>query len=267
MSANTLMQITQLPVIVEQLQTIKPIIEAKALELQAMECTDETLQAVKAMRAELRKDLADYEARRKGIKAAVTAPYEAFEAVYKECISGPLKAADEAAAAKIAEVEGELKTACEERLRALFDECRECYSIPWVRFEQVGIEITLALARQKTPKKAAVQIGEFFKAIRQDLAAIQQMDEAAEVAAEYVKTLSLAEAVSAVKNRQRATQEAENIVSTAEEQTQAESEVIRRVAAPAEPEETLTLTFTVTDTRDRLKTLKNWMLANGYHPE
>ena len=170
MSVNALMQITQLPVIVDQLQTIKPIIEAKALELQAMECTDETLQAVKAMRAELRKDLADYEARRKEIKAAVTAPYEAFESVYKECISGPLKAADEAAAAKIAEVEGGLKSACEERLRALFNECRECYSIPWVQFEQVGIEITLALARQKTPKKAAVQIGEFFKAIRQDLA-------------------------------------------------------------------------------------------------
>lgn len=264
---NALMRVQQIPVIVEQLRTVKPIIEAQALELQAMPCTEDTLQAVKAMRAELRKELGEYETRRKEIKSAVTAPYEAFEVVYKDCISGPLKAADEAAAAKIAEVEGAIKSACEERLREFFSECKDTYSIPFVKFEQVGVEITLALARQQTPKKAFVQIGEFFKRVRRDIAAIQNMDDAELVAAEYVKNLSLAESVSIVKNRRMDAQQAHSIIVTSEEQSKTEREVIRRAGPPSDAPETLTLTFTITDTRDRLKTLKAWLIANGYKPE
>lgn len=264
---NALMRVQQIPVIVEQLRTVKPIIEARALELQAMPCTDETLQAVKTMRAELRRELGEYETRRKEIKSAIAAPYEAFEAVYKDCISGPLKAADDAAAAKIADVERAIKSACEERLRSLFDECKDAYSIPFVKFEQAGIEITLALARQQTPKKAVVQIGEFFKRVRRDIAAIQTMDDTELVAAEYVKNLSLAESVSIVKNRRMDAQRAHSIIVTSEEQSKTERDVIRRADPPADAPEKLTLTFTVTDTRDRLKTLKSWLIANGYKPE
>lgn len=116
--SNELIKVVSLPVIEERLRTLEPEIKAIVDDATSLVCTEETIQAVKAKRAELNKLAADLENQRKYVKSAIMAPYNAFEAVYKECAIDVLKAADVALKGKIDAVEAEQKQRCEEGLGA-----------------------------------------------------------------------------------------------------------------------------------------------------
>ena len=69
-----LISVVQLPIIQEQLHTIKAQIEARAAAALAAPCTEETVKSVKELRADLRRDFAELERRRKAVQAAVLKP-------------------------------------------------------------------------------------------------------------------------------------------------------------------------------------------------
>ena len=91
---NTLMKVTQLPVIEEHLRSRKEQTEQRVAEAMSLACTDETLTSVKNIRAEMNREFADAETQRKAIKAAIMEKYDSFESVYRECIADPYKRAD-----------------------------------------------------------------------------------------------------------------------------------------------------------------------------
>ena len=78
---NTLMKVTQLPVIEEHLRSRKEQTERRVAEAMSLVCTDETLTSVKNIRAEMNREFADAEPQRKAIKAAIMEKYDSFEAV------------------------------------------------------------------------------------------------------------------------------------------------------------------------------------------
>lgn len=271
---GSLIQIVQLPIIKERLHNLKAFVEQQVTDAMAMVCTEETVIQVKQTRAELSALFKEAEAQRKAVKTAVMQPYLDFEAVYKECISDPFTRADRDLQGKVAAVESGMKQACEDRLRAYFYELTQANGIGFLKYEQAGISITMTDARAKTqpPKKLREQLETFVLRVGQDLDMILNLENAEEILAVYKQTLNATQAIAAVNERHRQIEAAK-----AEQERRAaakaqEAEAVRKVeafappvsSAPAPKEDLLSCTFTITDTLERLKLLKQFLDANGY---
>ena len=267
-----LIVVRQLPVIEEHLRSIKERTIQKVAEANAMVCSDETLQAVKAARTDLRKEFEELEAQRKQVKAAILAPYEQFDAVYKDCVSNQFKQADTAYQQKIFAVESGMKEACESGLRDYFSEQCQVHNIDFLRYEQAGVKVDMTAARAKTPTKQRNQIDLFVMGVASDIRMIAKMDHAEEIMVEYKRTLSVAKAVTEVQDRHRQI-EVEKAAAeqrqTAEAQEKKAVERVQSFAPPVveEKPEILRLVFTVEDTKPRLLLLKQFLDANGYKYE
>lgn len=107
MEQNTSLQVIelqQLPVIVERLHSVKADIEQRTTEALSLVCTEQTYKSVKDARAQLTKEFKEYEAQRIAVKNKILEPYEAFEQVYRECITEPFQKADAELKQKITDV-------------------------------------------------------------------------------------------------------------------------------------------------------------------
>lgn len=186
---NTLMKVTQLPVIEEHLMSRKEQTEQRVAEAMSLVCTDETLTSVKNIRAEMNREFADAETQRKAIKAAIMEKYDSFESVYRECIADPYKRADADLKAKIDATESEIKSRCEEMLLGYFRELCAVNEIDFLSFGQTGVKVDMASARAKTPKKLMEQIKLKVDGVAQDMKTIGTMGEnAPEIMVEYKRT-------------------------------------------------------------------------------
>lgn len=267
--SNELIVVRQLPVIEEQLRSAKEYVEQRTSEALSAVCTVDTVQACKSLRAELRKEFAELEERRKIVKTAILAPYEHFESAYRECVSDLYRRADADLKQKIDDVETEIKKRCEDGLREYFDELCAAHHVEWLTFEQSGVKVDMVSAKQKTPKKLREQLVQFASRVAADLNTIANMENAEEIAVEYKKSLNLADAIFTVSDRHRRIEAEEVAQAARKEVVSAEMEAVKKVEALAPPvvkeePETLTVTFTVTDTRERLVALREWMKGNGY---
>lgn len=270
-----LIQIVQLPIIKERLHFLKGYVDQQVSDAMAMVCTDDTVIYVKQIRAELNALFTEAENQRKAVKAAVMQPYLDFEAVYKECISVPFKRADDDLRLKIVAVETGLKKECENRLRLFFDELAQVNGLDWLRFEQAGITVTMADAKAKTqpPKRLREQLENFVNRVAKDVDMILTLKNASEILAGYKQALNVTDAIQIVEERHRQIERAEEEKALRDAVRAQETEARRKVDAfapatveesPAVREDLLSCTFTVTDTRDRLKLLKQFLDANGY---
>lgn len=282
-----LVSVTQLPVIVERLRQMKDYVESMTEEAVALACTEETVQAVKQRRADLNRFFKALEDKRKAVKAAVMGPYTAFEAVYKDCICNPFNDADAKLKAKIDAVEGEQKKRCEDYLRKWFAELTLTHNVSWLTFEQTGVKIDMASAKAKTPQNLMDKLNEFAAKVALDQETIARMEDAAEIMAEYKKTLSLSQSINTVTARKEAVEreraEAEERKQAQVARIQAEARVAAaapEVLAPpvqAENRETLRsaqddskvykCSFTVRATKEQLKKLKNFMMQEDIRYE
>ena len=273
---NDLIKISQLPVIEERLRALKSEWEQRAADAAAMVCTEDTIQGIKAARAEMRKEFEAAETQRKAVRAAYMEPWNRIEAVYMECITDAYTRADAAYKIKIAEVEDAQKSVCEQRCREYFAELCAAHSLPWLRYEDVGLKISLTEAKKKTPSGHFDKLSEFVARVACDVDAI---GEDAELMAEYkANGLNLAKARKTVRDRREA---AEAECRAAEERAEAkrrEAEAVARVEAVAPVvvsppvvvetptlvgEKLLTVAFKATATREKLIALREWMKAEG----
>ena len=273
---NTLMKVTQLPVIEEHLRSRKEQTEQRVAEAMSLVCTDETLTSVKNIRAEMNREFADAETQRKAIKAAIMEKYDSFESVYRECIADPYKRADADLKAKIDATESEIKIRCEEMLLGYFRELCAVNEIDFLSFGQTGVKVDMASARAKTPKKLMEQIKLKVDGVAQDMKTIGTMGEnAPEIMVEYKNNLDLSLAISVVNERHRRAEEEREAVKRHTVTPAARAAGVTVAAAPqVVPKrveqvavERLTVSFRVTDTRERLRLLKQFLVSNGYQYE
>ena len=273
---NTLMKVTQLPVIEEHLRSRKEQTEQRVAEAMSLVCTDETLTSVKNIRAEMNREFADAETQRKAIKAAIMEKYDSFESVYRECIADPYKRADADLKAKIDATESEIKSRGEERLLGYFRELCAVNEIDFLSFGQTGVKVDMASARAKTPKKLMEQIKLKVDGVAQDMKTIGTMGEnAPEIMVEYKNNLDLSLAISVVNERHRRAEEEREAVKrhtvspaarAAGDTVAAAPQVVPKRVEQAAVER-LTVSFRVTDTRERLRLLKQFLVSNGYQYE
>ena len=271
---NELIKVTQLPIIEERLLAAKEFVDKTVADAMALVCNEETVQSVKATRAELNRQFGELEEQRKAVKAAVLDPYNRFEAIYRECVSDAFKRADADLKQKINDTEDGMKRQCEAGLREYFTELCMAHHIDFLTFERTGVKVSMADAKAKTqpPKKLREQLEQFVARVAADESVISTMDGAEEIMAEYKQTLDAAKAVGIVQERHRRI-EAERAARAEREAAQAqEAEAVKKVEAfapPVEkepepaPEPVVRCRFTVTATKTQLKKLKEFLNTEG----
>lgn len=278
---NEIIIVKQLPIIEEQLKMIRESVEAKTASALAMVCSEDTVKEIKRLRADLGRDFKAFEDKRKEVKAAVLAPYEAFEAAYRENISNLYKDTDAKLKGKIDDTENAIKAQRAEEVEAFYKEYADSVGVDFVPFEQSGVKVTLS----DSMKKMKEACSSFLDRVADDLYMIRANKDCDEIMVEYKKTLNLTRSVVTVAERKESIkQEAQR---AAEREAQRQKEIVsaekvidaaeakmgetRDVPPPAEAvapaEEVLELTFTVRGTRDKLRKLKMFLIEGGYDYE
>lgn len=230
---NELIRVTQLPVIEEHLRSMKEAVDKRVGEALSMVCTEETVQSVKGLRACLNKEFQALEEQRKEVKKAVLGPYEQFEAVYRECIGDAYKRADAALKGKVDDTEWEIKRRCEDGLREYFAELCAAERVDFVRYEQAGIVVDMASAKQKTPKKLREKLTDFVAGIARSVELISGMDDAEEILVEYKRTLDMPQSIATVQERHRRIEAEKEAQALRAAQRAREAEAVARVEAAA----------------------------------
>lgn len=279
---NELIVIRQLPVIEEQLQAIREQIVNRVNEALQMVVTEDTVKAVKAVRAELRAEYSVLEARRKEVKEQILAPYENFERVYRENAGNIYADADLQLKQKIDEVENGLKEKKREAIFRYFTEYRDSLGIEAsiVSFPDAKINVTLSASE----KSLKAQAKDFLDGVYADLLMIVTMEHRDEIMTEYRKTHNAALAVTTVENRYKAIEEERSRREAAEAERAARAAaraaaeaaveaVVQESAPPVmepprpEPEKMFRAAFTVVGTLDQLRALKTFLNEGGYRYE
>ena len=261
---NDIISITELSVTEQALKQINAEQKQRLDGALQMACTEETKQAVKKYRTELKKTFEELEAERKEKTAEYEKPLKDFKAMYDEYISKPFKEADSALKQKIDEVEKVQKDIKREAVENYARELIQAYALTWLDVYQVMPNITLS-ASEKALKK---QVKDTVDRIKSEVDCINAMPDSSELMAEYMSCLNLADAQMIVTQRKKAIEQAEQAKAAYKEQEEVKQEVTERIeqlTPPVEVEEekTYTMTFTVSGTIEQLKTLKAFMIANN----
>ncbi len=228
--------VSQLPIIEEQLSQLKPVIEERTSFALGLECTEGNKQDVKGLRANLTKEKKSLTEKYNQAMEQAIAPIKAVQAKFKDCINCYTEA-DDSLKTKIAVIEDAQKDAKRETLKAYFDECVQAKGIDFLEFDRLGLKITLSATEASLKKQVANIVGR----VATDLKMIATQEDEEEILIEYKQTLNASEAITIVKERKqriqaeknRKAQEAERIsreqkaeqavMQAAEEQTKQES--------------------------------------------
>ena len=272
-----LISVRQLPIIEERLKDLSVEIDKQVEEALSLAVTEETVKSVKTVRASLNRQFKELEEQRKSVKKAILEPYEKFDEIYKSYVSVRFSDADDELKRKINGVESKLKQDKEDDMQDYFRELADSEHLDWLDFERGGFNVTLSKSRTALHKEA----DEFVGRVANDTTAINAMPDAEEILVEYKRTLRLGEAVETVSRRHKAIDQERREREHLAEMRKREEEAAERVreaarenlvvSAPKKVEEhtveRLTLTFSVTDTRERLKLLKSFLDSNHYQYE
>lgn len=261
-----ILSIVNLPQTEQALKEISERCKDRLKLAEQMACTEETKQAVKKYRAELKKEFEELENERKEKTKEYEKPLEEFKTIYNELIAKPFKAADQALRTKIDEVETVQKDTKRESVETYAKELIQAYTLDWLDVSRIMPNVTLS-ASEKSLKKA---VKDSVDKIKADVDCINAIPNNAELMAEYMKCLSLAQAKMAIVERQHAIEQAEKARTAYIQQEEIYKEAegkIEQLAppeiVPEQEEKTYQMTFTVNGTLEQLKTLKAFMIANN----
>lgn len=277
--------VKQLPVIEEQLRTIKKQFEDEAANALSLEVNEETYKQVKLVRADLAKVFNDLESKRTAVRKAILAPYDAFNLIYKECITDVYAPTKMQLDAKISDVEDGLKKQKEDEVRTYFDEYLLAAGIDFLKFEDMGLNITLNASKKSLKESVASTIDR----VSDDLAMIATQEFGAEILVEYKQSLNVSQAILTVNNRHKAIEEEKARAEAAKPEAEAKAAVVEKVekvveefSTPVEIKEPVEepisepapvehniykVSFEIKGSLEQLKALKKFLTEGGYQYE
>lgn len=264
LNAMPVLECTQVPVIVENLLDMAASYQSKLDYIATLPRDDDGMKAVKALRAEARKEFEALDAKRKEVKQKVMEPYNKAERIFKSFVTIPFDALDKACKEFSDGVEGEMKARCEEELKEYFSELCAMKGIYWLKWEKLGFKVDMGTARLKEPKKAMETIKSRVEKICADLDVLSHMEGSGEYLAEYESCLDVSEAIQRVNIRKEAQQIAEQNREKREAR-QAQAAVIRQAMPEVgtlvmpQQDKKFRVTFTVTATMPMLRAMKAWL--------
>lgn len=187
------------------------------LNIENLVATDKTIKAMKTLRADLNKELKDFEEQRKTIKNIVAKPYMELEEVYKEQVSEKYNNALSILKKKIDEHEIKLKLEKQQVVENYFNEVRDFTGHSFLKFADLNLNINLSTSI----KKYREEVDEFMQRVDDDIKLISTQEHEAEILVEYKKDLNCSRAIQNVAERKAAERY--------EEENRKEQEHIRRI--------------------------------------
>lgn len=276
----SVIQVSQLPVIAEQLEQLRDVIKERTASAVDCECTEDNYKEIKKVRAALNKERAAMDLRYKEAMNIVIAPIQAVQDKYKKCVD-VYKSADLQLKDKINTVEDSIKADKRTEVEEYFREYAQSKDIDFLNFEQLGISVTMSASVTSLKKSVSNMIDR----IACDLKMIDTQENKEEILVEYKKTLNVSEAINIVKARRAAVQEErrrETERKAAEVQQETAIEKVEEQLAPPEIAESspeppnpvedasdkiITAAFTVHGTITQLRALKQYLKQEGIRYE
>ena len=278
---GNIIQVTQLPVIEEQLKQIREEIKEKTETALSLTVNQETRKEIKKIRADLNRDFQELEERRKEVRKKILAPYDQFEAIYKECVTDLFNHTDRILSERISDVENRLRQEKADRVQAYFTEYAQSLGIEWLTAGRARLSVTLSASEKKLKEDCK----SFIDRVAADLQSIREQENAEEILVEYKKTLNLADAMFTVSNRKKEIEAERRKAADFAEKQEAVDEAVQKVeeavreenlSVPEETPETPSglddekryeVTFTVRGTLRQLKELKQFLQEGNYDYE
>lgn len=271
---NEIVSITQMPVVFEQLEKIGTLIDEKTKDLDKLECTEENKQEVKKRRTEINNTLKALEDKRKEIKTKLLEPYNVFEEKYENECKTKLQNASDLLKGKIDTIESQQLLEKENELREFAYQHIEANNLSQlIGFDNIGLNITLS-ASMKSLKE---QILDFINKVVSDLKLIDMEEYKEEISIEYIQSLNFVDAKTKVIERHRQLEELKKQQEEKLEQEKQEEkivekveEVVEEVKSPVEiieNDELITVSFTITDTKEKILKLRDYLKENGINYE
>lgn len=199
-TAEELITVTQLPVIVEQLQSISVQIKENTEYALSLEVTEDNYKEIKGIRANLSSAFEMLETRRKEIKKLILAPYNELEEHYKLYVTDIYKPAKATLDERIGNVEGKLKQEKSDRIKAYFLEYVASKDIDFLKYEDMGLSITLSASDKSLKAKVKSTVDK----VCDDLAMIDLQEHREEILVEYKRSFNVSQAIITVTNRYKA---------------------------------------------------------------
>ena len=273
--------IKQLPEIEAHLKVLSDAARAKIVDALALECTDENIQAVKKLRADLNREFNSIEERRKEINRQIAERLAPFTDSYKEYITDVYVPADKELKARIAALEDEKKEQKRQEVKAYFEEYAQNHGIDFVDFEAAGINVTLTASLKSLKEQAKA----FIDKICDDLALIATQEHNAEILVEYRQSLNVSQAITRVKQRMEAVEAQKRREEELAQQRQAKEAAAQKVedalpppvdaplappspippaAASSEDDPIITISFRATHRKSKMRELKKFLIDGGY---
>ena len=266
--------IYDLSVTEKNLQRIAEECREKIEAAKAMACTEETKQAVRKTRTELKKKFDEYETERKVRTAEYEKPLKDFKTLYDKYIKIPFTEADAALKRKIDDVEDIQKLEKANNVMVYAIELIKAYSLDWLGPDVMRIMPKINLTDSET--KLQKQVTATLDRIKKDVDYINKLESKDEILAEYMESLDMTQALDTVERRKQAILKAQQTSQTYTEQENIKHEVeetVTQLAPPVVEEETpeenisempvFQMTFTVTGTMQQLKALKAFLIENN----
>ena len=231
-TALQVIELQQLPIIVERLHSVKADIEQRTADALSLVCTEQTYKSVKDARAQLTKEFKEYEAQRIAVKEKILEPYTEFEKVYRECVTVPFQTADTELKRKITDVTSGIVAQKTDVVQEYYNELVAAAGIDWMDdlTYRPKVNMSDSVTALKNQAKA------FVDGIVSDVTAIDAMESSAEVMVEYRKNLDLPTAIKVVDNRHKALEEQRRLEEerrVRQAEREAAAEKVRAAAAAA----------------------------------
>lgn len=258
--------IKQLPIITEKIKEIGSELDEriKSLNLDNLVCNEDTKKEIKNLKANLSKELTEFEKQRKLIKEKIIEPYEEFNEIYEKEIKAKYKSADMVLKSKIDEVESAMKQTKETEVKNYFNELVQAMGLEFVKYSQMNLVVNLSTSTKSLKETIKANL----EKIKNDLDTIKTMEQTEELEVEYRRTFDLGLAIKNINERK----ELLKIVHEKQEKVEEpKKEVNDSLDAPIEGqisiddlvEKKYSMTFRVIGTINELKKIKEFMESEG----
>jgi len=225
----SLIVIKQLPEIEQNLHTLSGQIAATVATALELEVTEDNCKAVKKNLADMRKGIKVLEDQRLDVRRRILAPYEAMEAVYRECVTDIWKPAEAALSQRIVQFEDGLKERKRIEVQEYFGELCVARGIDFINLDETGVNVTLS-ASLKSLKSLVFG---YIEMVSEALETIKLQEDNAEILVEFKRSRNLAQAISVVARRHEAIAEEQRRAAGAAQAEAQRSAIIAKVEEAA----------------------------------
>lgn len=272
-----LIKIEQAIKLTDKFDEISSQVDKKIEVAKNLVVSEDNYKDAKKIRAELNKEFKVYADDFKKIKTAVLAPWTSCEDEYKAKIKDKFSQSDSILKSKIDEIENGLKNEKRAEIERFFTEHRDAKNLSFVSFDDMNLKIGMS----NSLKSLKNEVIEKLESISTDYNAALEISP--EVVAEFKNNnFILSQAISTVNDRierqKKAEEERQKAIERKKELEEKEAE-IKAKALESEPEiieikeeaeenpKIITVTFSVSETKEKLIELSKFLRSNNYNFE